>query len=53
MEVVGQDGVLDPDDRAQATGPPERAKPEPAVPETPEFESSGEGANADSPEYPA
>ncbi len=36
----------------QATGPPERAKPEPATTEPLELEWSGEGESADWPEYP-
>ena len=35
----------------QATGPPERAKPEPATTEPLELEWSGEGESADWPEY--
>jgi hypothetical protein len=36
----------------QATGPPERAKPEPAETEALELEWSGGGESADWPEYP-
>jgi hypothetical protein len=36
----------------QATGPPERAKPEPAATEPLDLEWSGEGESMDWPEYP-